>query len=134
MKRHLRIPVLGVTPQVKSRTGTRRCFSAMAHRPSSPSCSTRVRTNLVMAPELPTAHTLLVTSSEPGEGKTMTAANLAVSLARLNQRVLLIDADLRKPRLHEVFGDEQQPGLADVLSGNATHELRFARRRSPGCG
>jgi polysaccharide biosynthesis transport protein len=57
-----------------------------------------------------------VTSSEPGEGKTVTAANLAVSLARLNQRVLLIDADLRRPRLHDVFAVEQQPGLTDVLT------------------
>ena len=55
----------------------------------------------------------------------MTAANLAVSLAGLKQRVLLIDADLRKPRLHEVFGEEQQPGLADVLTGKTTtHDFR----------
>jgi tyrosine-protein kinase Etk/Wzc len=61
-----------------------------------------------------------VTSSEPGEGKTVTAANLAVSLAGLKQRVLLIDADLRKPRLHEMFGEQQQPGLSDVLMGKTT--------------
>ena len=65
--------------------------------------------------------TLLVTSSEPGEGKTTTAANLAVSLARLNQRVLLIDADLRRPRLHNLFEADQQPGLTDVLAGAAAH-------------
>jgi capsular exopolysaccharide synthesis family protein len=79
-----------------------------------------VRTNLVLAPELGTGRTLLITSSEPSEGKTTSAANIAVSLARLSQRVLLIDADLRKPRLHEVFGEDQQPGLADVLAGKTS--------------
>ena len=92
-----------------------------------------VRTNLLLAPGLSTLRTLLVTSSEPGEGKTMAAANLAVSLARLNQRVLLIDADLRRPRLHQVFGVEQQPGLTDVLTGKVA-DHRFRRRRWPGCG
>ena len=48
----------------------------------------------------------------------MAAANLAVSLSGPNQRVLLIDANLRKPRLHELFGQERQPGLADVLTGD----------------
>jgi capsular exopolysaccharide synthesis family protein len=79
-----------------------------------------LRTNLIMAPEFAAGRTLLVTSSEPGEGKTMTAANIAASLARLNQRVLLIDGDLRRPRLHEMFGETQEPGLTDVLSGKIT--------------
>jgi capsular exopolysaccharide synthesis family protein len=80
-----------------------------------------MRTNLVAISELSSARTLLVTSSEAGEGKTVIAANLAVSLARLNQRVLLIDADLRRPRLHELFGEENGPGLTDVLLGKATN-------------
>src|SRR6185436_18338695 len=73
------------------------------------------------APELESGRTLLVTSSESGEGKTVIAANLAVSLARLNQRVLLIDADLRRPRLHEIFGGDEGPGLTDVLLGKASN-------------
>jgi capsular exopolysaccharide synthesis family protein len=90
-----------------------------------------VRTNLVLAPELGAGHTLLVTSSEPSEGKTMSAANIAMSLAGLKQRVLLIDADLRRPRLHEMFGEDQQPGLADVLTGK-TSTCDFRRTKVPG--
>ena len=92
-----------------------------------------VRTNLLMAPELADVHTVLVTSSEPGEGKTVTAANVAVSLARLNQRVLLVDGDLRKPRMHELFGETQQPGLADILRGTAAAS-GVRKRRFRGCG
>jgi capsular exopolysaccharide synthesis family protein len=59
---------------------------------------------------------LLVTSSVPGEGKTTMAVNTAVSLARTGALVLLVDADLRKPRLHSLFGLDNKVGLSTVLS------------------
>ncbi|ORJ63382.1 polysaccharide biosynthesis tyrosine autokinase [Geothermobacter hydrogeniphilus] len=65
-------------------------------------------------------NSLLITSSVTGEGKSLTAANLALSLARqLDHSVLLIDADLRRPHLHEVFGIRQSPGLVECLAGEA---------------
>ena len=121
IKRHLRMPVLGVAPQVKSqKNGHASLLLSEGAPPEFAELLQALRTNLLAAPELSAARTLLVTSSEPGEGKTLTAANLAVSLARLNQRVLLIDADLRRPRLHELFGEEHAPGLTDVLMGKGT--------------
>jgi len=60
---------------------------------------------------------LQITSSIPGEGKTTTAANLAVVLSQAGKRVVLVDADLRRPRLHEVFGVPGNRGLTDVLVG-----------------
>ena len=118
--RHLRLPVLGVTPKVKSLNGHASALLTDNASAQYTELLQSVRTSLVFAPELSTSRTLLVTSSQPGEGKTVAAANLAVSLARLNQRVLLIDADLRRPRLHDVFGFQQQPGLTDVLRGKAS--------------
>ncbi|MBK7200244.1 polysaccharide biosynthesis tyrosine autokinase [Candidatus Amarolinea dominans] len=59
--------------------------------------------------------TLSVVSAEPGEGKTTTAANLAVALAHAGQRVILVDADLRRPRLHTVFGVSNNLGLTTAL-------------------
>ena len=59
---------------------------------------------------------LVVTSPNPGEGKTTVISNLAVSLAEINRRVLLIDADLRRPRVHQLFGMPNHFGLTDLLA------------------
>ncbi len=58
---------------------------------------------------------ILVTSPSPGEGKSTVVTNLAVALAEIRQRVLLIDADLRRPRVHSIFGQVNTWGLSDLL-------------------
>lgn len=60
----------------------------------------------------------MVVSSLPGEGKTTVAANLAVMLAQADRRVVVISADMRRPRLHELFGLSNGRGLSDVLGGD----------------
>ena len=68
-----------------------------------------------MAGEPP--RSILVTSTAPGEGKTFSAANLAISIAlNINKHVLLIDADLRRPQLHRRFGFDDMPGLSNYLA------------------
>ncbi|MEO7649850.1 MAG: polysaccharide biosynthesis tyrosine autokinase [Bryobacteraceae bacterium] len=62
---------------------------------------------------------MVLTSSAPGEGKSTVASNLAVAMAETRRRVLLIDADLRKPRLHEIFGIAPDRGLSDVLESES---------------
>jgi tyrosine-protein kinase Etk/Wzc len=66
--------------------------------------------------------TIMVTSPAPQEGKSTIALNLAGSFAHSNKRTLLIDADLRKPRLHSVFKMEKEPGLVNYLFGEITYE------------
>ena len=66
-----------------------------------------------------------MTSCGPQEGKTLIVANLAVTFARKGARVLLIDCDLRRPRLHKVFGVSRDPGLIELLSDGATHAQSF---------
>jgi len=60
---------------------------------------------------------VLVASAEPDVGRTTTAANLAVTLARDGARVILVDADMRKPDLHTMFGVASKPGLSNILAG-----------------
>jgi non-specific protein-tyrosine kinase len=62
-------------------------------------------------------HTLVVTSAAPGEDKSIALANLAVATAQGDQRVILVDADLRHPSLHELFGVPNERGLATLLEG-----------------
>lgn len=70
----------------------------------------------------PNLKTLLITSPLPGEGKTMSAANSAVVIAQQGKRVLLVDADLRKPALHRGFNLPNESGLSSVLLGQAEME------------
>ncbi|MBX3315014.1 MAG: polysaccharide biosynthesis tyrosine autokinase [Actinobacteria bacterium] len=67
-----------------------------------------------------------LTSSNAGEGKTTTAANLAVVVARADRRVILVDCDLRRPRLHEFFGLDNERGFTSILLGecSATEALQ----------
>jgi chain length determinant protein tyrosine kinase EpsG len=66
---------------------------------------------------------LAVVSPSSGDGKTYCAANLAISLAQLGGRTLLVDADLRAPRLHEVFNMPNSAGLSGILSGRAERRV-----------
>ena len=77
-----------------------------------------------------------MTSSVPGEGKTVTAANLAVAFAQAGRRVLLVDADLRKPGVHVVFDLSNAHGLTSMLRSDDVRPRRRSRRppSRPTCG
>lgn len=79
-----------------------------------------LRTNLQYSSFDKEYKVIVVTSSEPGEGKTTTAGNLAISLAQGEKKVILIDCDLRKPSLHKRFKVSNVMGLSDVLIGMET--------------
>jgi capsular exopolysaccharide synthesis family protein len=77
------------------------------------------RTNVLFSTADDGARAVVITSTGPREGKSMVASNLAISLAQAGQRVLMIDADMRKPKGHEIFGFDQEPGLSNVMVGSA---------------
>jgi capsular exopolysaccharide synthesis family protein len=74
-----------------------------------------IRTNIQFTPSDTVVETLLVTSPGAGDGKSVTAANLAIVMAQAQRRTLLIDADLRRPRVHHMFDVSQAPGLSEAL-------------------
>ncbi len=79
-----------------------------------------IRTNLMfMNPDRPYKK-LLVTSAAPSEGKTMSACSIAIALAQGGQRVCIVDCDLRRPRLHRIFGRSGDAGVTNVLVGEVT--------------
>jgi succinoglycan biosynthesis transport protein ExoP len=75
-----------------------------------------LRTSLLWCEQGDSMKTLVVTSAAPGEGKTLTSANLAVTFAYDGLRVLLIDCDVRRPRLHGLFQVPRSPGLMELLT------------------
>jgi polysaccharide biosynthesis transport protein len=76
-----------------------------------------LRTGILLSRAGAPPKVILMTSTTSGEGKTVTATNTAVLFAHTGAKVLLIDADLRRPRCHRVFGVDKEPGLTEVLTG-----------------
>ena len=86
----------------------------------------RIRTNLQFARPDDEVHTLAVSSADKGAGKTTTCANLALALASAGERTIVIDADLRRPWLHELLGLHREPGLSSILYEEAPSFEQFA--------
>ena len=80
----------------------------------------QLRTRLSLTEGASAIRTVLITSPQKGEGKSITSANLALTMAQeLQRRVVIVEADLRKPSLQQLFGLPQGPGLSDYLTGAA---------------
>jgi non-specific protein-tyrosine kinase len=112
------LSTLGTIPRMKgdrSRSDIYRLASLLHPRSNAAEAYRTLRTNIEFASVDAPIRTLIVTSSIPGEGKTTTAANLAIVFAQAGRRVLLVDADLRKPGIHVLFDLPNAHGLTTLL-------------------
>lgn len=120
IKMHLGLPCLGMVPMIagKEHSGETPLLSADSP-PAFSEAIRSVRTAVLFSSAEEGARSLVVTSAGPHEGKTLISSSLAVALAQTGQRTILIDADMRRPRVHEVLGRSQEPGLSNVLVGES---------------
>jgi capsular exopolysaccharide synthesis family protein len=107
--------VLATVPRLRRRNDDPR--TVLLRQPQSPAAESFRYLRSRLQPLLRGTAVVLVTSAGDGEGRTTTAANLAVAIAQSGHDVVLIDGDLRSPRLHEVFGRNSTVGLSGVLGG-----------------
>lgn len=116
VRSYLGVPFLGIVPLVSNRVLNSSSPLITKHASSDfGEAFRRVRTNLLLSTSRDDVKTLAVTSTGPREGKSVVASNLAIVLAQAGRRVLLLDADMRRPRVHELFDRPQQPGLSGTL-------------------
>jgi capsular exopolysaccharide synthesis family protein len=143
VRHHLGLPFLGMIPEVSmpgTADGEGRHPLISADPQSAVAEAYRVlRTNLIFSSAQAAGRVLIVSSANPGEGKTTTVANLAASLAQNGARVLAVDADLRRPTLHHQLGVAKTPGLSDVVVGKcapaqAAQTTRVAGLQAIPCG
>ena len=127
----LNVPVLGVIPQLGSDTKGKKRSEGTQEKNRSKDLVTHyapksmgaeafraLRTNLQFLRLEMKGKLFLITSSFVQEGKTLNVVNLALSMAQAGNKVLLVDADLRKPLVHRVFGLSREPGITDYVLGN----------------
>ncbi|HET6496270.1 MAG TPA: P-loop NTPase, partial [Thermoleophilia bacterium] len=114
----LRQPVLGRIPHISKALLSEDPVVAHAHPEGPPAEAFRLlRTNIEYMRSVDSFKSLMVTSSVQGEGKSMCVANLAVTLAMGGKKVIIVDADLRRPHQHHLFGLENQQGVSTVATG-----------------
>jgi capsular exopolysaccharide synthesis family protein len=128
VERELGLPVMGFLPLIPSRHSL--LMTALPPRSPIAEGYRALRSSISFASVDHPLRTIMVSSSDQSEGKSLTSLNLAIAMALEGRRVILVDADLRRPSLHRLLDMGMSPGLTDVLRGHC--ELAQALRPFPG--
>jgi capsular exopolysaccharide synthesis family protein len=119
LKAYLGVPFLGMIPAVPRGKDVGNPLLTEIGAGGFAEAFKTVRTNVLFSSADDGLRSLVVTSAGPGEGKSICSANIAIALAQTGLRVLLVDADMRRPRVHEIFSVPEEPGLSNLLTGNS---------------
>ncbi len=115
---YLHLPFLGYVPNIKSNSVVERDLQAHLHPQSNAAEAFRtVRAAIALTHKADRLHVVSVTSTIPSEGKSLVASNLAIVMAQTGLKILLVDADLRRPSIHKTFQLHSPVGLAAYLNG-----------------
>jgi succinoglycan biosynthesis transport protein ExoP len=125
IKRHFNIPYLGPVPAMAmGRDGNpdeeNRPEMVTLHNPKSTASESYrgIRTSILFSSAETEPKVILISSAGPQEGKTITAANLAITMAQSENKVIMLDCDMRRPKVHKVFGISRDQGMSNILVGN----------------
>ncbi len=127
----LAVPILGMIPQMPGRESLVARGRKVEAEPTSHAAESyrTVRTAIYFGVPDGQAKRIVVTSPEPGDGKTTLVSNLGIAMAQAGQRTLIIDADFRKPMQHKVFEIERERGLSGVLAGRESLDAAIQRTK-----
>ena len=138
VKQHLKIPYLGLTPlfstenKWKLRDDTSPELVTFNYQRSTASESYRgIRTNILFSSAESVPQVILITSAGPQEGKTITTANLAVTMAQADSKVIILDCDMRRPQIHKLFGIVKEHGVSNLLVGSSNAGEAIIHTRIP---
>ncbi len=126
----LGLPVLGLIPLIRRQGSDKRPIAIAGHddpRSAFAESYRSLRTALEFSTSSGVPRLLTVTSATTGEGKSTTVVSLAIQFAQAGKRVLLVDADLRKPSLHRILGLDNDMGLTHLLAGDQTRSVNIAK-------
>lgn len=127
VKNHLKVPYLGPVPAFameedeeagdKKGRGGLDLMTLTSPKSTASESYRGIRTSILLSSAEAEPQVIMVSSAGPGEGKTITTSNLAVTMAQSGSRVIILDCDLRRPKLHKVFGVSRDQGISNILVG-----------------
>nr|HID58044.1 polysaccharide biosynthesis tyrosine autokinase [Desulfobacterales bacterium] len=127
IKRYLKIPYLGPIPLFTEEGNPGKeekpeLVTLQSPKSTASEAYRGIRTSILFSSADYTPQVILVSSSGPREGKTITSTNLSIAMAQSGSRVILLDCDMRRPKIHKVFGIKRDKGMSNILVGGCSFE------------
>ena len=138
VQQYLKVPYLGPVPvfamESKSNPGhdiNPELVTLCSPKSSASESYRGIRTNILFSSAGSAPQVVLISSAGPREGKTITTANLAITMAQAGSKVVILDCDMRKPKVHKIFGEAKDRGISNLMVGMSDMEETIFHTRIP---